>query len=65
MSRIGPGELLLLLLICLLLWGPTRLPDMGRSLGRSIAEFRRGLRGDDDEGGKPAEPTSETGSSQK
>lgn len=65
MSRIGPGELLLLLLICLLLWGPTRLPDMGRSLGRSIAEFRRGLRGDDDEADKDAKPTSATGSNQK
>lgn len=46
MGRIGPSELLLLLLVCLLLWGPTRLPDLGRSLGRSIKEFRRGLQGE-------------------
>jgi sec-independent protein translocase protein TatA len=51
MGRIGATELLVLLVVCLLLWGPTRLPELGRSLGRSIAEFRRGMRGEE-----PVEP---------
>lgn len=42
--RIGPMEFLLVVFVALLLWGPTRLPELGRSLGRSIHEFRRGLR---------------------
>ncbi len=47
--RIGPTELLLVLAIVLLLWGPSKLPEVGRSLGRALTEFRRGLRGDDKE----------------
>ena len=44
--RMGTTELLLVLVIVLLLWGPSKLPEVGRSLGRSISEFRRGLRGE-------------------
>ena len=47
--RIGPTELLLVLAVVLLLWGPSKLPDVGRSLGRALSEFRRGLRADDKE----------------
>jgi sec-independent protein translocase protein TatA len=39
----SPVHLLLLLLIILLLFGAKRLPEMGRSLGRGIREFREGL----------------------
>ena len=38
-----PVHLLLLLLIILLLFGAKRLPEMGRSLGRGISEFKEGL----------------------
>ncbi len=39
----SPTHLVLLLLIVLLLFGAKRLPEMGRSLGRSIKEFKEGL----------------------
>ncbi len=39
----SPTHLLLLLFIILLLFGAKRLPEMGRSLGRSIQEFKEGL----------------------
>lgn len=39
----SPVHLLLLLLIVLLLFGAKRLPEMGRSLGRGIQEFKEGL----------------------
>jgi sec-independent protein translocase protein TatA len=39
----SPVHLLLLLLIILLLFGTKRLPEMGRSLGRGIKEFKEGL----------------------
>jgi len=38
---IGVSELLFILLLALLLFGPRKLPELGRSLGRALAEFRR------------------------
>jgi len=38
---IGLPELLFILLLALLLFGPRKLPELGRSLGRGLAEFRR------------------------
>jgi len=40
--RESPGELVLLVLIILLLFGAKRIPDLARSLGRSIGEFKKG-----------------------
>ena len=37
---IGPWELIVILIIALLVFGPKRLPDMCRSLGKAIREFR-------------------------
>ena len=37
---IGPGELILVLVILLILVGPGRLPSVGSALGKSIREFR-------------------------
>jgi len=38
---IGPGELLFILILALIIFGPRRLPEIGRSLGKSIREFRQ------------------------
>jgi sec-independent protein translocase protein TatA len=43
MPNIGPTELIIVLVIALVILGPTRLPAAGRSLGRSIREFKAGL----------------------
>ncbi|MGQ9735371.1 MAG: Sec-independent protein translocase subunit TatA/TatB [Thermaceae bacterium] len=40
--NLGMPEILVILLIALLLFGPRKLPELGRSLGQSIREFRRG-----------------------
>jgi sec-independent protein translocase protein TatA len=40
---IGLSEMLVLLGVLLLVFGPKRLPEMGRSLGRSVRELREGL----------------------
>jgi len=39
--NIGPGELIIVLIIALIVVGPGRLPDVGASLGKSIREFRK------------------------
>ena len=44
---IGWMEILLLLLVMLLVFGPKRLPEMGRSLGRGIREFKESVTGED------------------
>ena len=37
----GPAELILLLVIVLILFGPGKLPDIGNALGKGIREFRK------------------------
>lgn len=50
MFGMGMQELIVVLIIALLLFGAKRLPEVGRSLGRSISAFKEGLkRGEDDE----------------
>ena len=39
--NIGPGELIIVLIIALIVVGPGKLPDVGAALGKSIREFRR------------------------
>ncbi len=46
---ISPWELLLLALVVLLVFGPTRLPEMGRSLGKGMREFKTAITGHDDD----------------
>lgn len=52
--RLGPLELGIILLVVLILFGPGRLGNLGKDLGRSIREFREGLKGEDDN--KPDKP---------
>jgi sec-independent protein translocase protein TatA len=41
LPNIGPGELILILIIALVVLGPGKLPDVASSLGRSVREFRK------------------------
>ena len=52
---IGFPELLILLVVALLVFGPKRLPEMGRSLGKGMREFKDSVTGKDEE--TPAELT--------
>jgi len=40
-NGIGPGELIIILIIALIVVGPGKLPDVGSALGKSIREFRK------------------------
>jgi sec-independent protein translocase protein TatA len=48
MGNISVWEILLLLLVLLLVFGPKRLPEMGRSLGRGMREFKDSVTGVED-----------------
>lgn len=39
--NIGPGELILVLVIVLIVFGPGKLPDIGNAIGRGVREFRK------------------------
>ncbi|NIV71404.1 MAG: twin-arginine translocase TatA/TatE family subunit [Calditrichae bacterium] len=47
--NMGPAELIIVFLIVILLFGAKRLPDLARSLGRSIKEFKHATQGLKDE----------------
>ena len=71
MFNIGPTELIIILVLALIVFGPQRLPEIGRSIGRSLREFRRAsdeIRGEierdlDDEQARPPQNQSKTASS--
>ncbi|MEP0805564.1 MAG: twin-arginine translocase TatA/TatE family subunit [Chloroflexota bacterium] len=46
-ARLGPTELIILLVIVLLLFGPGRIGKIAGELGKGIKSFREGLSGDD------------------
>ncbi len=48
MGRFGVPELVLILLILLLLFGASKLPEIARSLGQSINEFKKSMSSKDD-----------------
>ena len=60
---IGPGELILILIIALVVLGPGKLPDVASSLGRSVREFRKAAT-DVTEAGKLDAPASSATTSQ-
>ena len=41
MGNLGMPELLLILVICLLVFGAAKLPEIGRNLGKAIGEFKK------------------------
>jgi len=57
LGNIGPLEIIVVLIIALVVFGPKRLPELGRSLGKGIREFRGSVSGEqDDEDERPSPP---------
>jgi len=48
MPNVGPLELIVILAIALIVLGPKKLPEVGRSIGKGMREFRDSLSGDND-----------------
>lgn len=59
-SSIGPLEIIIVVVVLLIIFGPKRLPSLGRSLGTGMREFKESITGEDkqreeaDETGRPA-----------
>jgi sec-independent protein translocase protein TatA len=49
MPNIGPMELIIVAVIALMVLGPKRLPDAGKSLGKGLREFKGAIAGRDDD----------------
>lgn len=58
MGNIGPLEVAVVLIIALMVFGPKRLPELGRSVGKGMREFKNAIAGADvrDELSRPVEP---------
>ena len=57
MPNIGPMELVVVLAIALIVLGPKKLPEVGRSVGNGLREFKESISGDrrrDDDDERPA-----------
>jgi len=49
MFGLGVTELVIILVVALLIFGPGKLPEIGGALGRGIRDFKRSVEGNDDE----------------
>lgn len=66
-GNIGIGGLILILIIALIIFGPSKLPELGRAFGKTLSEFKgatRGLVSGDAEEESGKKPVNETGSAQ-
>ena len=48
MPNIGPMELMIVLVIALVVFGPKKIPELGKSLGHGLREFKSSISGDED-----------------
>ena len=55
LQTLGPGEIAAILLVALLLFGAKRVPELARSLGQGIREFKKSVSGLGEESSSPGE----------
>ena len=64
MPNVGPFELAIVLIIALVVFGPKRLPELGKSVGRGIREFKSSISGDHDDDDDEPQPQAKIESAQ-
>lgn len=57
MPNVGPLELIVVLIIALIVLGPKRLPEVGRSVGKGMREFKDAISGENEEEPREARET--------
>lgn len=57
----GVLQVILIVLVLVLLFGAKRLPELARSIGKSLSEFKRGRQEGDSDPAKPDDPPAPTG----
>ena len=60
MPKIGPLELIIILVIVLVVFGVGRLPQVGGAIGKSLRAFKRGVEGKEDDAGEKEATTAST-----
>ncbi|GAA5344962.1 sec-independent protein translocase protein TatA [Planifilum fimeticola] len=58
-SNIGVPGLILILVVALLLFGPSKLPELGRAVGRTLREFKESFNGSGESRDKSEKPSQE------
>ena len=58
MPNVGPWEIIILVVVLLLVFGSRRLPEIGRSVGKGMREFKQSVTGKDEKP-EPEEPPAE------
>ncbi|MEW8977165.1 MAG: twin-arginine translocase TatA/TatE family subunit [Symbiobacterium sp.] len=61
LQRIGPMEVALIVVVLLLIFGPSKLPQLGKSIGETIREFRRSMKAAHDDEGSSAQEEEKKG----
>ncbi len=56
MGGVGVWELVIILVLVLVIFGGRRMPELGRSLGLALANFRKAIKGEDSESGHKPDP---------
>ncbi len=57
LGKIGPLELLVILTVVLLIFGPSKLPGLAKAIGTSVVELKESLRGKPSEEQPPSSPS--------
>ncbi|MBM4386160.1 MAG: twin-arginine translocase TatA/TatE family subunit [Deltaproteobacteria bacterium] len=64
-GNLGWTEVLLIFLIALIIFGPSRLPELAKSIGKGLREFKKAARGIEDEINKPVDEVKNAGYQQR
>lgn len=54
MFKLGPWEIVLIVAVVIIIFGPKRLPELGKGIGQFFKNFKKGIKGEEDNDNKPS-----------